>query len=193
MLATLSGNISFTNSQTTAFTAYSSTITLSGTVSFVNNTGTNGGALALYSSTLNIARNTSVYFYNNSALETGGAIYVYGQNMKPSPFEDQYEYCFYHLMDYMHEDDDDKNTYELQFEENHAKKAGEHLFGVRLLGFCTATDNMIVRQSYNVLHFFTLEPGFKNSISAVSSEVTRVCICDDEHRLQCADNISNMF
>ena len=197
---TLSGNISFTNSQTTAFTAYSSTITLSGTVSFVNNTGTNGGALALYSSTLNIARNTSVYFYNNSALETGGAIYVYGQNMKPSPFGDQYEYCFYHLMDYMHEDDDDNNTYKLQFEENHAKKAGEHLFGVRLLGFCTAaynidnaTDKMIVRQSYNVLHFFTLEPGFKNSISAVSSEVTRVCICDDEHRPQCADNISNIF
>jgi len=94
---TLTDNITFANSQTTAFTAYFSTVTLSGFVSFLNNTATKGGAMALYSSTLKIARNTSVYFYNNSALETGGAIYVSGQNIKPTPFE---ENCFYQLMDY---------------------------------------------------------------------------------------------
>jgi len=58
--------------------------------------------MALYSSTLNIARNTSMYFNNNSALKSGGAIYVSGQNIKPTPFE---ENCFYQLMDYTYSDD----------------------------------------------------------------------------------------
>jgi len=52
---TLTDSITFANSQTTAFTAYFSTVTLSEFVLFLNNTGTKGGAVALYSSTLNIA------------------------------------------------------------------------------------------------------------------------------------------
>jgi len=63
-----------------------------------------------------------MYFYNNSALETGGAIYVSGQNVKPTPFE---ENCFYQLMDYTYSDDYYyNNTYQIKFEENHAKKSG---------------------------------------------------------------------
>jgi len=151
--------------------------------------------MALYSSTLNniIARNTSVYFYNNSALETGGAVYVSGQNIKPTldPFLGN---CFYQLMDYTFKDDNHNNTYQMKFEGNRAKKSGEHLFGVSLLGFCTAAhSNGGVRSSHEVLHFFTLDPGFNHSISAVSSEVTRVCICIGDYHPQCADNISNIF
>ena len=190
--------ITFANSQTRAFTAYFSTVTLSGFVSFLNNTGTKGGAMALYSSILKIGRNTSVYFYNNSALETGGAIYVSGQNIKPTPFE---ENCFYQLMDYTYSDDYYyNNTYQIKFEENHAKKSGEHLFGASLMGFCTAayyddtaSHSLILRQSCNMSKFFTLDPSFKDSISAVSSEATRVCICNGDYRPQCAGNISNIF
>jgi len=154
--------------------------------------------MALYPSTLNIARNTSVYFYNNSALESGGAIYVSGQSIKPTPFE---ENCFYQLMDYMYSDDYYyNNTYQIKFEENHAKKSGEHLFGASLMGFCTAayyddtaSHSVILRQSCNMSKFFTLDPSFKDSISAVSSEATRVCICNGDYHPQCAGNISNIF
>jgi hypothetical protein len=60
---TITGNTTFANKHETAVTAYASLVTLSsGHVSFINNIGTKGGAMALYSSTLNIARNTSVYF-----------------------------------------------------------------------------------------------------------------------------------
>ena len=67
--------------------AYRSNITLAGNISFVNNTGTNGGAMALYSSTLNIASGTSVRFWDNKATENGGAIAL---------FFIHYEFCLWH-------------------------------------------------------------------------------------------------
>ena len=54
--------------------------------------------MALYSSTLNIASNTNVYFYNNRATDNGGAIYVgnEGNTDLPLPLLP----CFYQLLDY---------------------------------------------------------------------------------------------
>jgi len=43
-------------------------------------------------------------------------------------------------MDYMYSDDYYyNNTYQMKFEENHAKKSGEHFFVAGLMGFCTAS------------------------------------------------------
>ena len=74
---TISGNITFANNIRTTISAFSSSIILVGSITFENNTGIKGGAMALYSSTLNIARDTSVYFYNNTAKEVGGAIIMF--------------------------------------------------------------------------------------------------------------------
>ena len=62
--------------QDTAITAYNSIVTLSGNISFMNNIAIRGGALALDLSAMNIARNTSVRFYNNTAREVGRTIYI---------------------------------------------------------------------------------------------------------------------
>ena len=90
---TIIGDVTFSR---TPMYAYSSIITLSGNISFLNHTGVYGGAMALYSSTLNIAPNTSVYFYNNNATETGGAIYIDNNANNPPA----YLPCFYQFLDY---------------------------------------------------------------------------------------------
>ena len=52
---TITGDVTFANNVRRAISAYSSTITLSsGNILFVNNSGVSGGAMALYSSNLNI-------------------------------------------------------------------------------------------------------------------------------------------
>ena len=72
-----SGTSLFTSTrQSSAVSSYFSNITLSGVITFANNRGIRGGAMALYSSTLNVLPDTSVLFVNNVAVETGGAVYV---------------------------------------------------------------------------------------------------------------------
>ena len=61
---TVVGNTTFTSMLDPAITAYDRIVTLSGSISFMSNIATGGGALAPDSSTMNIARNTSVHFYN---------------------------------------------------------------------------------------------------------------------------------
>lgn len=69
-------NSNFSNSSSTAISLYSSVITLEGSVSFRNNTGRKGGALALIGTTMYIEMHATVIFQNNHALEKGGAIFV---------------------------------------------------------------------------------------------------------------------
>ena len=69
---TITGYIAFSYNKITPIILYFSIITLSGNITFLNNTGMNGGAI--HTSTLTIAGNTRVYFYNNTATDTGGAI-----------------------------------------------------------------------------------------------------------------------
>ena len=124
---TITGDVTFADSLCTPIAAYLSTITLSGKISFRNNTGVNGGAMTLYSSTLNIAPNTTVYFYNNTATETGGAIYV--DNDRDKLASTAYTYfllCFYQLLDY---DVNSSNWYNISLYNNSASKGGDHIYG----------------------------------------------------------------
>ena len=122
-------DVTFANNKVTLIAAYSSIITLSGSVSFLSNTRTKGGVMALHSSTLNIASNTSVYFYNNTATEIGVALYVTNNDNKflrlpyytPGP-------CFYHLLDYGGD-----NWYDIQFVNNSAQNGEDHIiYGVSM-------------------------------------------------------------
>ena len=54
-------------------TSLSDNITFAGRVAFFNNSGTIGGAMNLYWSTLNITPGANVSFVNNIALDIGGA------------------------------------------------------------------------------------------------------------------------
>ena len=184
---TITGDVTFASNKQTPITAYSSTITLSGNVSFLNNTGINGGAMALYSSTLNIASNTSVYFYNNTATETGGAIYVMNENMNLKFLFPKYTACFYQLLDY---DESSSTWYDIRFHNNSAKNGGDHIYGESMHSdTCYAAvkgfDGIepIVIPTCCTQYAFTY---FPESISPVSSDPTRVCLCNNNGQPQCA-------
>ena len=187
---TVTGNTTFTNKHETPVTAYASLVTLSsGHVSFINNTGTKGGAMALYSSTLNIARNTSIYFYSNRAREVGGAIYV---STIYNPYE---ENCFYQLLNYTNS----SGTYSLVFETNTAKRGGDDIYGANMKADCAVayyrqSSNGWIGEtirSYQAMNYF-----FKfitNSVSSISSDPRGICLCDTSGHPQCANTISDIY
>ena len=79
--------------------------------------------MALYSSTLNIASNAIVYFYNNSAMETGGAIYVTNYHNNKVQLTG-YTPCFYQLLDY-----NEGSWYDIQFRDNSSQEwRGPHIW-----------------------------------------------------------------
>lgn len=181
------GDITFANNKQTPITAFSSNLTFSGSVSFLNNTGTKGGAINMYWSKLNIASNTTVYFYSNSAAQTGGAIFVKrNDNIK---FILANLPCFYQLLDY-----NEENWYKVIFRNNSAKKGGDHIYGEYMQSnVCYAAAPGPVPQfgedgviySYLVQNFFVYDPDLDSSLSSVSSDPTRVCLCDDRDQPQC--------
>ncbi len=187
---TITGNTTFANKHETAVTVYASLVTLSsGHVSFINNIGTKGGAMALYSSTLNIARNTSVYFYRNKAREVGGAIYV---STTYNPFEED---CFYQLLNYTNS----SGTYSLEFEANTAKRGGDHIYGVNMKADCSVAYYR--RSSYGWIgetiksyqamkYFFTF---ITNSVSSISSDPRGICLCDTNGHPLCANSILDIY
>ena len=168
---TITGDVTFANNVRRVIFVYLSTITLSsGNILFVNNSGVSGGAMALYSSTLNIAPNTSVYFYNNTATETRGAIYVgnEGNTDLPLPILP----CFYQLLNY---DVNSSNWYNISFHDNSAMEGGDHIYGAFMhSGDCYVDPAHKVVASCCAQRYFHYDP---KSQSSVSSDPMRVCIC----------------
>ena len=163
----ITGNVTFSQA---SISADSSIITLSGNISFLNNIGDYGGAMSLYSSTLNIAPNTSVYFYNNKATETGGAIYVGNYANVNNPLR-SYLPCFYQFLDY---DPSSSNRYNISFYNNSAARGGNHVYGAFIhSGVCYATlvHPVLSCCVQNFFHYDT------KSLSPVSSDPLRACLC----------------
>ena len=187
---TITGNTTFANKHETALTAYASTVTLSsGNVSFISNIGTKGGAMALYSSTLNIARNTSIYFNRNKAREVGGAIYI---STTYNPYEED---CFYQLLNYTNS----SGAYSLVFDANTAERGGDHIYGVNMKANCSVAyyrQSLIgwigetIRSYQAMKYFFTFITG---SVSSISSDPRGICMCGTSGRPQCANSISDIY
>lgn len=74
---TISGESSIAHSAGTALVGISSSVNFLGNVSFLNNTGSFGGAVSLSGSSLIVVgKNTTLAFINNTGTVTGGAIYA---------------------------------------------------------------------------------------------------------------------
>ena len=175
----------FHNSSSTAMTLYSSFASFSHSVSFINNTGNRGGAIALIGSTVIINSSTKLVFEDNHAYELGGAMYINNaelninlQNFRP--------HCFYILTSR-------DSNYHLIFIHNTAVMGGDHLFGVRLQSDCVSVNYTCNNQhsecfSYGTFHkAFQFKPSSNSSSSAVSSNPSRVCLCNENNQPQCAD------
>ena len=178
-----SGNSQFTDANLlSAITTFSSNITLSGEVIFANNSGIRGGAIALYYSTLNVAPGTKASFVNNTAIETGGAIYIY-PNQIPDQLTDMTIdgnfhahqnaklRCFYQLLNCS-----DSDSYIFSFANNSAVNGGDDIYGTTLEICQTSGNCKLTIHKHN------------SGLSSVSSYPTRVCLCDSEGNPNCLDN-----
>ena len=180
-------NSKFLNSKSTALVLYSSIVTFQGIVSFINNSGNTGGALTLVGTTMMIMEGCNLLFHNNRAKERGGAIFVDNSNDYLKVDETAIRFCFYILDNYS------KNaTYNISFIDNTAEVGGDHIYGGALKGKCASTT-CTCQESYKSLSkYFLLKPNHSSSVSAISSNPTRICTCSDSGIPQCA-NLSEMF
>ena len=159
-------NCRFEDNIGTAITVADSIITFEGTNTFRNNSATDGGALLFSTNSyMFLQNNTHIYFINNHAEYSGGAIYVRdGDCVTDSP-------CFFQI----------PSVYvniTLNFENNTATFGGTALYG-GLLNDC----GMLDYDSYtpnSTWHLFEEISGLHNTVSepsTISSDPIGVCFC----------------
>ena len=168
----LAGTSLFTGSRISSLLSISGTVVLSGRVSFIDNAAFRGAAMALYSSLIIISPGADVIFANNSAYGEGGAIYVDLGVKKNILLQKAFieTECFYKLLD-CHEN----SSYNFHFANNSAERGGNDVYGVSLQNDCENTGNNNCQLCTTALQ----------GVPSVSSDPTRVCVCDDNGHPQC--------
>lgn len=166
------------NSQNTALKLYSSYITFQGRVAFLSNNAISGGALTLIESVVSIKGSCRVDFANNSAEEMGGAVFV-----------DNNDECFYVVT----ESDSSEHSSDctLRFRSNKARNGGDHIYGASFMSNCPnhGSSNMLGANwsrwiTFEQPHFNSMD---RDSLSAVSSAPSRVCLCSEKGQPACTD------
>ena len=150
--------IDISNHNTTGLVSMNSPIIFDGHSTFVNNSGINGGGIALYGfSQLLLRQNTNISFVNNHASESGGGIFVsqvvYNIDMISCPFENLSYY-----------NNDTKAM--LYFVNNTADISGDVLYG-GIISHCINFD-------FDHQFHYPKQKG----LSVVSSDPIKACFCE---------------
>ena len=176
---TLSGKVTFANNIDGAMFLYSSKLTIASgaNVNFTNNSVTDsGGAIYLYSSPFYVKSGASITFSNNSAFDKGGAVFI-----EPGiPSDVRVSRVLAHVLS-----DFSKNCFiqplyhntteiNISFDRNSAGNGGDDIYGASLEDcFYRPTGTLIINRLSTP------------SISSVSSDPLRVCLCDSDGVPQC--------
>ena len=174
--ARLFGYLLFFNNQNSALVSYSSDITLSGNVYFVNNSGIRGGAMALYSSPVHLTNGLNIFFINNSAQQTGGAVHI-----EPDMTRSSCPECFYEASPdndiplYYNPETLAQDDIALYYYENSAQFGGDNIYGTSL---------ELCKYKKVEHHYLSNE-----SISSVSSDPRQVCLCDSNGLPRCENEL----
>ena len=166
-------NVSITNNNMTGLRACRIAVVINGTSVFDNNTGIDGGGLAMYGGSYLVFKNNSLLnFTNNRAKQKGGAIFVNTQLTKNSP-------CFY-----QYSEGTQPQSTRANFFGNNAKIAGTVLFGGS--EYCIHFTNP--HYYYNTVDYFNVTFSYSTQTgpSVISSEPTDVCFCDDNNTINCS-------
>ena len=163
----------FINNQGTAIESYNSGVTLAGDTLFSNNTSSRGGALFLYESFLYVAMNSNTSFFKNQAQEVGGAIYLKQRTYMPFDTYDSPP-CFYQITSDSLMDSPKLN---LNFKSNSAAGGGDDIYG----GSHKGCRNSNYSDHTKIFHFQD------KTLSSVTSDPTRVCLCNEQGTPQCAN------
>ena len=133
---------------------------------FYNNSASQGGALYIQlSGIIQVSNDSRVKFSHNTAKKFGGAVYAYDQA------------CLFSF---------ESSSSEVLFRENVAKDGvGMHVYGASIKNLGCAKHDC----REGIVRYI---PSLNSSLSPVSSNPKRVCLCDLNGKPQCA-NISSMF
>ena len=136
-------------------------------VSFLENNGHDGGALALKNGAMICIRGShgKIMFTQNHALHYGGALYVTNTRKRFLLYR-QATVCFYQTL--LPRTFDDKSISSLVFANNTADISGNSLYG-GWVDLCTTNV-----PAFDTIFHFEHTP---HQLSAVSSNPTRVCVC----------------
>ena len=160
--------------------AYLTDFTLSGTILFQNNTADQGGAIVLIFSKMFLGNNTMIEFQNNTAHDVGGGIYV--EQFTPSLIDISNYPCFYQLSVF---GDLSVINVTLFFVNNTAQNGGDNIYGASIHDDCTI---ILGFPSYVLIdELFKFNNKSSSSLSPISSDPKRVCLCDLESHPKCAE------
>ena len=173
-------NVSISNNiNLTGLCVYHSTLILNGISVFHNNTGIDGGGLAMYGdSYLEFNNNSFLNFTNNKARQRGGAIFVQSTTQLSS-----IPLCFFQYSIPI------PKTAKVIFSGNKAEVAGNALYGGNLNDcsfFFDSTTSAIK------LFSMTFNYSAQTGPSVISSEPTDVCFCDDNNSINCSQTQLSM-
>ena len=174
------------NNKQTAVRSYFSGVTLSGTTTFSNNTGIKGGALSLYHSQLYIEEYSQIYFIDNFAEDLGGGIYLVDRTPSPWSSEFKKNICFFQIRKSILSKKIDwwPENFSIIFMNNKASNGGDDIYGGRWQSVCKSFTNrhLIIKKSITTIFHFN-----NRSISSISSDPKRVCLCSTEGNPECSD------
>ena len=172
---TLSGKVTFVNNIAGAMYLHYSTLTIASgaNINFINNSVTDsGGAMYLSSSPFHVEPGANITFATNNAFDRGGAIFIepgISSNVRVS-YVWKYS-CFIQSqagpLDY-------NTIVTISFDRNLARN-GDDIYGASL------SDCVLYSGSLN----FNINRLSTPSISSVSSDPLRVCLCDSDGVPQC--------
>ena len=164
-------NVSITNNTMTGLAVYHTAVVVNGTVIFHNNTGIDGGGLAMYgNSYLMLHKGAILNFTNNSAKHRGGAIFAETQ-LELAP-------CFFQYSDHTFPE-----SVKVTIMGNTADIAGTALFG-RDISDCVIflPNHTVSKECFNKTFDYSAQTG----PSVISSEPTDVCFCYDNNTINCS-------
>ena len=156
-------NVSITNNNMTGLFVYRTAVVVNGTSVFHNNTGIDGGGLAIYGdSYVLLKENSFLNFTNNRAKKRGGAIFI-ERRLPKFP-------CFFQCTS--------SESAKVFFIGNKADTAGSVLFGG---DNCDLFSNDKTTKWFKGIFNYSAQTG----PSVISSEPTDACFCDDNNTINC--------
>ena len=164
-------NVSITNNNMTGLRVYRTAIVVKGTSVFHNNTGIDGGGLAMYGdSYILFGKDSILNFTNNKARDRGGAIYVSNKQERIPCF---FQYSNVTLFE----------SAKVIFLGNTADIAGTVLYGGNISSCISYTFQ---RATSNERFNKTFDYSAQTGPSIISSKPTDVCFCDDNNTINCS-------
>ena len=146
----------------------SNLLELAGSVQLNNNTAVIGGAIALFQGYMTVASNARVVFQGNHAYHVGGAIYssTRASNLVPVFMDVTQSYCFITFA----------INCKVYLLNNTAVGGGSAMYGISMSTYYEHYNSQVL------FDIITINP---DSLSAVSSDPLRVCICPDQSTPDC--------